>query len=143
MMKHKWYVAIECFKMGLWLHAFTHDLSKLYPSEARAYAFHYDKRRSGKIKTKNEEEVVDFHYAWNLHQKRNPHHWNFWLIILDGEVKPLPMPEKYVKQLICDWKAVAQHKGRSTKEYYNSAKDRMMLHEETEELIEKYLEANK
>ena len=37
-LQHKWYVACECFKAGLYIHAITHDLSKLRPSEFFAYA---------------------------------------------------------------------------------------------------------
>jgi len=37
-LKHKWYVMIECFKNGLIWRGLMHDLSKFLPSEFIPYA---------------------------------------------------------------------------------------------------------
>jgi hypothetical protein len=40
-LEHKWNVGIECLKMGMPLHALTHDLSKFRPSEFIPYAKYF------------------------------------------------------------------------------------------------------
>lgn len=51
-----------------------------------------------------EKAKQNFDYAWNLHQKRQPHHWQFWLLTFDtGETFPLDMPEKYCREMVADW----------------------------------------
>ena len=44
---------------------------------------------------------IDFQRGWNLHQKRNKHHWNYWVSVTrKNEIIPTPMPSKYVMQMI-------------------------------------------
>ena len=100
--KHKWYVMIECFKVGLYWQGITHDLSKLLPDEWFPYAnyFYGFKKRdeTGYYKpTDTGDKAFDF--AWLLHQKRNPHHWQWWILPEDdGGTKILEMPLKYKKR---------------------------------------------
>lgn len=37
-LKHRWFVMLECFKVGLFWHGITHDVSKLLPSEFIGYS---------------------------------------------------------------------------------------------------------
>ncbi len=125
---HKYNVAIECIKMGLYWHAITHDISKLLPSEFFAYTerFHGD--------GKNRRELDQ---AWVFHKNRNRHHWDYWV---KGGGTPIPMPEKYVKQLIADWRGMEKQKSfDSAIVYYAKTKHNMVLHKETDKLIRKYL----
>lgn len=71
-------------------------MSKFFPSEAKRYMKYY---------SLNDDTVkVQFDLARNYHQKRNKHHWQYWVLIMDsGEVKALDMPEKYIKEMLCDW----------------------------------------
>jgi hypothetical protein len=50
-------------------------------------------------------EAIDaFDRAWNAHQKRQPHHWQFWILIRDtGEAAPLDMPLRFVREMVADW----------------------------------------
>ncbi len=131
--RHKWYVGIECWHAKLFLHAITHDLSKFLPTEFIRYArFFYRKDRSKSYKISDESDL-DFLTGWNLHQKRNKHHWNYWVSVNRlNEIIPLPMPERYIKQMICDWKGMARKFGGSWQEYYSKNKDTFILHEDTE-----------
>ena len=37
-----------------------------------------------------------FDSAWLLHQKRNAHHWQYWVLLEDeGNTKALEMDDKY------------------------------------------------
>lgn len=136
--EHKWNVGIECVKYGLFLHAITHDLSKFLPSEFIPYArFFHAKNRAKEYKI-SDENNVDFQTGWNRHQKRNKHHWNYWVSITrKEEIVPIQMPKKYVKQMICDWRGMSRKFGGSAKEYYESNKQNFILHPVTEHLIEK------
>ena len=102
-LKHKWHVFKICCMKGMFIHAFTHDLSKFLPSEFIPYAKYF---YGGK---KNETE---FRLAVLEHYHRNKHHTAHW-VGSDGKV--FDMPEKYVKQLIADWWAMSYAKKK--KEY--------------------------
>jgi len=120
--------------MGLYWHAITHDISKLLPSEFIPYANNFHGGPWKKYVKRNRRAMDN---AWQWHKNRNPHHWDFWV---KGGGTPIPMPEKYVQQLIADWRGMGRQKGfYDAITYYNKTKDRMVLHKETIELIHKYL----
>lgn len=76
---HKYYVFIECCKLGIpWL-GIIHDLSKFLPCEFFAYAryFHGSNPRSA-------ENKPAFDVAWLHHQKSNKHHWQYWILQYDN-----------------------------------------------------------
>ena len=126
--KHKINVGIECIKMGMFCHAITHDLSKFFPSEFIPYTNNFYGSR------KNHRAMDE---AWQWHKNRNPHHWDFWV---KGSGCPIPMPEKYVKQMVADWKGMGRQPGfDGAISYYTKTKHRMVLHKETIKLIHKYL----
>jgi len=134
---HKWNVFIECMKAGRVIHAITHDLSKFRPSEFIPYAkFFNDTDRSKKYKI-TDKNNSDFQKGWFLHQKRNKHHWNYWVIVTrKDEIIPVPMPKKYVIQMICDWKGMSRKFGGNAYDYYNEHNKQMILHKKTKERID-------
>ena len=83
LLRHKWYVGIECWKRGLYLYAFTHDLSKFSLDELVPYTNYFygkgNKITRGRNKTgyykPTDTGDKAFDFAWLLHQKRNKHHW--------------------------------------------------------------------
>jgi hypothetical protein len=150
--RHKYYVFIECWKMGILFRGLVHDLSKFRPSEFFPYAEHFygkkievQKDSTGYFKSADKDmEYPDFNMAWFYHQKRNAHHWQFWITFGDYEIKLLEMPEKYVKEMVCDWKGAGKAQGvkSSVKEWYDKNKDKMKFHENTKKLIERYIYGN-
>lgn len=135
--EHKWNVGIECIKNGLFVHAITHDLSKFLPSEFIPYAkFFHAKNRTKEYK-KSDEDDSNFQQGWCLHQKRNKHHWNYWVSVTKkDEIIPIPMPNKYILQMIADWDGMSRKFGGTTRDYYLKNKDTMILHPETAEILE-------
>lgn len=134
--KHKYYVAIECFKYGLIWQGITHDLSKFLPSEFKAYA---EKYYGGDYAYKYHEVEKNYDVAWLKHQHRNPHHWEYWLFRNDkGGVKPLKIPAKYVLEMVCDWigAGIAIKGKRDIKEWYSTNKMKMILHRNNENHID-------
>ncbi len=119
------------------VHGVLHDLSKFRPSEFIPYARFFKKKNRAKKYKQSDEDDIDFQTGWNFHQKRNRHHWNYWVSVTrKNEIIPLPMPPKYVMQMIADWRAMSRKFGGSTKEYYKKNKDSMILHSKTIEAIE-------
>ena len=96
--RHKWYVFWACFYYGLYWRGLKHDWTKFLPSEWFPYVeyFYGEKIPSPSgIKTFKDGEWVSemvipeqvqqaFDRAWNYHQKRNSHHWQFWLLSPDN-----------------------------------------------------------
>jgi len=82
-----------------------------------------------------------FDFAWLLHQKRNDHHWQWWILPKDeGGFKVMPMKKNAIKEMICDWigagKAIKGSGGiNETIRWYRKNKDHMILHAETKRMI--------
>lgn len=143
-LRHKWFVFLEACKMGIpWL-GLVHDLSKFRPDEFIPYAkYFYGKNakqwreETGYYKpTDTGDEAFDF--AWLLHQKRNRHHWQWWILPEDdGGTKVLPIPEKYCKEMLADWRGAGRVQGKpNTAAWYTKNKDKMTLEPGTRLWIE-------
>lgn len=152
--RHKYYVSVECFKHGLYWRGLKHDLSKFLPSEFIPYAkFFYGSKTPRRDKTgyykPTDTGDADFDFAWLKHQKRNDHHWQWWILPEDnGGVKILPMPYEALTEMICDWVGAGQAQGnkspandiyKETRAWYNVNKVKMQLHRDTRVEIERRL----
>ncbi len=150
--RHKWFVMIECFKEGVIWRGLVHDLSKLLPDEFIPYAryfygtypdFEQAKRILGYYNYKYTKQGIEqsFDYAWLLHQKRNRHHWQWWILPLDdGGNKLINMPNKYILEMICDWKgagrAINGRKPNEVKIWYENNKKNIILNIDTRKKLE-------
>ena len=140
--KHKWYVLIECFNRGIFWRGITHDISKFLPDEFFPYSEHF----YGINGTNNRDSIFyepgkDFAFdkAWLKHIHRNDHHWQHWILKLDnGNIIILPMPEKCRLEMLCDWRgaAKAQGLGNNTIKWYIQNKNKMSLHPDTRKWVE-------
>lgn len=159
--RHKWYVGIECFKKGLIWRGITHDLSKLLPSEFIPYANYFYSKGSdikrGRDKTgyykptDTGDKVFDF--SWLLHQKRNKHHWQWWILPEDeGGVKILEIEEPYLTEMICDWIGAGKAQGhfspkddplKETRNWWVANNHKMQLNPKTKEKLNNSLPTNK
>jgi len=114
-LEHKKNVFIECWKEGLYFHAFTHDLSKFSIKEFFPYARWFYGKHGIRCKEDNlykDENKMDFEKAWQHHKDHNKHHWDYWY------ERDLKMPTKYIKQMICDWQAMSRKFGGTAQAYY-------------------------
>ena len=145
--KHKWYVFIECCKMGIPLQGITHDLSKYSPAEFIPSAKYFQGDRSP---IEAETEAVGYSYAWRNHKAKNKHHWQYWIDAerLPQDKKgnrvivgnPAPMPKKYVKELVCDLIGAGKaYGGGEAKDYFWDHVVEWILHPETEKDIAELL----
>lgn len=137
-LRHKKFVFLACLHLGVpvWRAVF-HDWDKFLPDEWLPYVrtFYKDDGSS------QYNETPDFAEAWNRHQKRNRHHWQYHLLTWDrGETIALPMPETDVREMVADWIGAGAALGKpDTAGWYSKNSDKMILHPETRMQVEKLL----
>ena len=141
-LKHKWFVFLACLRIApiklLWF-SVIHDISKFLPSEWWAYARTFYKSDG----SKQYNETQEFTIAWNNHQKRNKHHWQYWLITWDrGTTEAIPMPNIYISEMIADWFGAGRAiTGKwEAPQWYQKNKDKIILHPDTRSIVESILE---
>lgn len=139
LLRHKWFVFIACLRIGAspWM-GLIHDLSKFRLSEWLPYARCFYTADG----SKQYKEGSAFTFAWNDHQKRNKHHWQFWLITWDrGTTEPLRMPRRFVLEMVADWMGAGRAiTGKwEAKEWYLKNCHTMQLHPETKLQVEQIL----
>lgn len=123
---------------GEWQIIFDHDSSKTNEDEYEAYdAYFYGGNRSYAV-------VEAFRRAWLLHIHRNPHHWQYWILINDdpGEGETLiEMPYNYIIEMICDWWSFSWEKGDLTEifDWYDEHQAYIKLDPDTREIVEDIL----
>lgn len=145
--KHKYYVMKFCFKCGMIKRGLLHDLSKFGPTEFLGSVKYYTGTRSP---IDNEKDIKGYSMAWQHHKGRNPHHWEYWIDNLSTyKNTPGRIPYQYVVEMICDWLAAGiVYSGVNPDynepysvplDYYTKGRDFYLLHEDTIELIEYFL----
>jgi hypothetical protein len=147
--RHKWYVFLECCKQGIHLQGIIHDMSKLLPSEFIPYMYHFGGGiKQGRDKTgyykPTDTGDLKFDYAWFLHQKRNAHHWQYWCFPKDADdnsaLKILEMPLKYRKEMVADWRGAGRAQGTpNVLNWYTKNRHKIILGPKTREWVEKEL----
>lgn len=134
--RHKWFVLVASKKIGasMWL-AIIHDASKFLPSEWGPYANTFYKLDG----SKQYDETPAFKVAWLMHQHRNPHHWQHWILKMDGgSTVALEMPMRYVLEMVADWMGAGRAitgKWESAAWYANN-RDKIILHDQTRKIVD-------
>jgi hypothetical protein len=138
--RHRRFVLEEAIKLDIADRGLAHDLSKYSREEFDAYAEYF----YGGYVRGNVPDLVqrDFDRAWLQHQKRNDHHWQYWVLREDsGAMKALPMPEDAMRELLADWRGA----GRAitgvdnTGAWYTKNKPNMILHPSVEAWLDRML----
>ena len=152
-LRHKWYVFVECCRLGIFWRGLVHDLSKFRPDEWFPYAEYFNggphipavemRDYHFRLGLRSKEEVErDFDTAWLHHIHRNPHHHQYWVLREDsGQVKCLPMPEQYLREMLADWRGAgkAQRNLDDTRTWYLKNRQKMRLHPSAEAWLEEML----
>jgi len=159
--RHKWFVMLECFKRGIYWRGLTHDLSKVLPDEFVPYGNYFGRKAdagsTGRDKTgyykATDTGDPEFDFSWLLHQKRNKHHWQWWMLPEDeGGLKVLEMPCEYVIEMVCDWVGAGRAQGYTspaddpyleTRKWYEANGSKMTLHPRTRKLVEEIINGTK
>lgn len=122
-----------------WQIIFDHDSSKNNDDEYLAYdTYFYGNNCSYEV-------MEEFKRAWLRHIHRNPHHWQYWVLINDdpseGEII-LDMPYNYIIEMICDWWSFSWQKGDLGEifNWYDEHSDYIKLSPKTRKTVEDILE---
>ena len=143
--RHKWYVMIECWKFGLYWTGIVHDWSKFLPCEWFPYAnYFYGPKFPGRDETgyyKPTDTGDDaFDRAWLHHQKVNKHHWQWWVLPDEDGWKTLEMPRKYILEMIADWRGAGKAQGTpDTLAWYRKNMHKMKLGMLTRSQVERLI----
>ena len=146
--RHRWFVMVECFRVGLYWRGLTHDLSKFSPSEWFAYADHFYGTRMGTQRDSTgyykptDTGDLAFDLAWLHHANSNDHHWQWWCQPTDDDrLKTHCMSKTAVLEMVCDWRGASRAQGsKSTiSEWYAANGQKMILHTATRGLVEDLL----
>lgn len=143
---HKYLVAKGCFQIGLYRQGLLHDLSKYSPAEFLVGVKYYQGTRSP---NNAEREELGYSSAWLHHKGRNKHHYEYWQdYSLQGEkglLSPVPMPDKYVAEMLMDRIAACKvYKGAdytddAPLEYYRKSREHPSIHPDTQAVLERML----
>lgn len=136
--RHKVAVYRECRKLGVgWWQSIIHDWTKLLPVEFISYRDYFNRYQ------RDDAHQRAFDIGWLHHIHHNPHHWQHWILQTDEEgVKVLRMPEKYVKEMVADWRGVAVALGGEPEDavaWYLNNKNTLALHPQTRSRVETLL----
>ena len=76
---------------------------------------------------------------------RNPHHWQYWVLINDEPKEGtilIEMPYPYIIEMICDWWAFSWIKGDLSEMFawYKDHADYIKMHNNTRSIVEEILE---
>lgn len=120
-----------------WQITFAHDQSKSEPDEYAAYDEYFYGNRSFSV-------VQEFRKAWLLHIHRNPHHWQYWILINDDPNEGMiimDIPVNYIIEMICDWWAFSWVKGELSEifNWYEEHAEYMKLSTNTRLKVENIL----
>lgn len=97
---HKWYVFLECAKLGIFWQGVFHDMSKFSPTEFLTSVKYWDGIRSP---IDNEKDAVGKSMAWLHHKGRNKTHFEYWIDYIHGVPVAQEIPIKYLKEMFADW----------------------------------------
>lgn len=150
--KHRWFVMLECFSLRLFWRGLTHDLSKLSLIEQRGYISRFgDSIKTGRDKSggyvPTDSGNREFELAWVHHHNANDHHWEYWCTPRhDGTFVVYPMSPKALVEMVCDWRGASRAQGTPKESvdvavlnWYEENKYRMVLHSDTKLHIEEFL----
>ena len=118
----------------------SHDESKYDRDEYDAYdAYFYGGNISHKVNQ-------DFNNAWLRHIHKNPHHWQYWVLLEDDPEtalpeKPLMMPLDYIFEMIADWWTFSWRSNNLFEMFawYAEHRDKQIMHPQTRAIVERIL----
>lgn len=143
--RHKILVMKECFRVGLYRQGLLHDLSKYSWAEFSVGCRYYQGDRSP---NNAEREEKGLSLAWLHHKGRNKHHYEYWIDYgadSGKDMTGMKMPVHYVVEMFLDRIAASRiYKGAAYQasdplRYFMGGKGHYLMHQETEELLEKLL----
>lgn len=117
------------------LNILLHDDTKTVPSEYQAFDEYYYGEHT-------KFTVQNYRLAYLEHIHRNPHHWQYWILINDDGTKiNMDMPYEYIIEMICNWWARSWEEGDPYLifAWYEENKSKIKLSKRTKDTVEDIL----
>lgn len=130
-LKHKRRVLKACWQEGLYWQGVTHDLSKFLPDEFFSSILFFEGAELTDAQRDRAQRGLLKHYH------RNPHHPEHWLL---KPGKALPLPRRYLLELLCDWRAFSTD-DEAVRAWYSENKDGFTFHPDTRADLETLLDS--
>jgi uncharacterized protein DUF5662 len=168
--RHKWFVFAACvgyalfniqgkplLRVRLIWRGIIHDWTKFLPSEWFPYAqYFYGDNSNVWFELTSRYGLYEaapwgadprdrFMVAWNLHQKRNDHHWQYWYLTEDsGQSYPVGIPLICRYEMLCDWIGAGLALGKpDTLAWYEANKDKIQFRDSDRAWVERELQERK
>lgn len=139
---HRRLVRNGCFRAGLYIQGFMHDLSKYHPVEFLVGAKYFQGQRSP---NNAEREETGLSKSWLHHKGRNKHHMEYWIdysMTEDSPMAGMKMPVKYVVEMFVDRVSACknyqkdEYTDNSPLEYYKKGEGHYLIHPQTAKQLE-------
>lgn len=137
---HKFWVLYYGIKIGVnpW-RLLMHDISKFSLTELIESVRYYQGTSSPIPACKS---INGYSKAWQHHKGRNPHHYEYWTDNYDSGTTCIPMPWKYLNEMLADWCAAGRtYQGKDfsfnnqCKWWYNKRRSSPCIHKKTQMMI--------
>lgn len=119
-----------------WIHQLMkHDFSKFSEMES-AYGKHnfFDPSQN------SDQQKLDFQLAWHHHKLNNPHHPEYWISVgKRGQTEFLPMPRRYVAEMVADWIGAGYTYGNSLEDWLPANLPNFYFHAQTAKILDEIL----
>ena len=113
-----------------------HDDTKTIPDEYEPLdQYYFGKKTRMSESNKRMAKLAHFH--------RNPHHWQHWVLITDGEgVVTMDMPYECIFEMVCDWWSHSWEQDDLWEifDYYEKNKKTIKISKRTRNVVEDILE---
>lgn len=143
LLRHKWYVMLYCFGLGLYWRGVVHDLDKFIPRRFVTYA-RYSWRIGERIALPEglylaTDDMV-FNAEWLKHRMNNKHHWQYWVY---RRPEPEKMDSQSILEMYCDWMGAMRCKGQGYEElkvWYATTREPRKFEESTLRIVDKLMQ---
>ena len=114
----------------------NHDLSKYEVEELDPYNDYF-------YGEKNEKTKHGMDKAFLHHIHRNPHHWQYWILVHDDEpTEYIEIPKEYLIEMICDWMSFSINKKDWTEfaDFYENNKGNIKMNDKSRKFLEECIQ---
>jgi len=141
---HRWYVFLNCCKLGIPFRGLVHDLSKFSFQEFFRSAKYFSGNCSPIIKERRDNYL--YSKIFIHHTRRNKHHYEYHIDEYRGDIVLSKIPHKILLEYVADTISASKtyNKHNYTTDmpfkYFSKVSERMFMHSMSIEFVKKLLD---
>lgn len=141
--RHKFWVFYNCFKVGLFFRGLVHDLSKFEPLEFNRSVKYVCGNKSQTVKEREYNEGYSLITVTHTH--KNKHHWQYWVDYDKDFIIIKKMPFKYALEFVLDMMAASKTYNKKNYsierviDFFETRKSHYLLHPMTKKFVSSIL----